>query len=199
MSFRKLRVTLLRLAFIPVVFLAVFVRPNWGLESDVAFGVELVGYAFLLAGVSVRIWSILYVGGRKSQELITDGPYSLCRHPLYVGSFLLTIGAGLCFENIPMLAAGLLIVLPVHVIVARMEERHLTEKFPQEYPPYAQQVPRFWPRLRNYRSRESIFVPIWAIRRIAIDVLGVMLIPEVEDMLEVLHQHGLLPTVWHFP
>lgn len=199
MSFRKLRVMLLRLAFIPVVFLALFVRPSWGLESDIAFGIELAGYAFLLAGVSVRIWSILYVGGRKSQELVTDGPYSLCRHPLYVGTFLLTIGAGLCFENIPMLAAGLLIILPVHLVVARMEEQHLTEKFPQEYPRYAQRVPRFWPRLRNYRSRENIVIASAAIRRVAIDVLGVMLIPEAEDLLEILHEHAILPTLWHFP
>ena len=71
-------------------------------------------------------------------------------------------------------------------------------KFPQEYPAYAKQVPAFWPRLKNYHSRETLTVSARAIRRIAIDTAGVILIPEIEDILELLHQHGL-PVLWFFP
>lgn len=50
LSLRKLRILLLRLSGIPLVFLAVFVRPRWRVGSDVAFAVEFIGYLFLLAG-----------------------------------------------------------------------------------------------------------------------------------------------------
>jgi protein-S-isoprenylcysteine O-methyltransferase Ste14 len=178
---------------------AIFVRPSWDPEATSAFFVELAGYVFLILGLSVRIWSILYVGGRKSQELVTDGPYSLCRNPLYVGTFLLTIGAGLCFENLLMLLAMLGIIVPAHVVVARLEEKHMVAKFPQEYPLYAKEVPAFWPRLRNYHSKETLTISTQAIRRIAVDTSGIILIPMIEDFLELLHQHGIVPVLWFFP
>ena len=70
MSLRKMRIALIRASFIPVVFLAVFVRPIWSTESTVAFCVECAGYLFLLVGLSVRMWSVLYIGGRKSHEQV---------------------------------------------------------------------------------------------------------------------------------
>src|SRR3989339_1941276 len=114
MLLRKLRVHLLRLAFIPVVFVAVFVRPSWSLESATAFSMELAGYLFLLTGLIVRIWCTFYIGSRKSKELICEGPYSLCRNPLYIGTFLLAIGVGLCFENLLMLLFVPAIIIPTH-------------------------------------------------------------------------------------
>jgi len=199
MSLRKMRILLLRLSSVPIIFIVVFVRPRWEVGSAVAVAIESVGYLFLLAGLGVRMWSILYVGGRKSHELVTDGPYSICRNPLYVGTFLLVIGVGLCFENLLVLPALAVIVVPVHVIAARLEERHLVSLFPKEYSLYRQSTPRFWPRLRGYRSRESLVVSLHAVRRVVVDTAAVLLIPMVEDLLEVLHDHAVVPVLWHFP
>ena len=199
MSFRKLRVLLLRSCAIPVIFLAMFVRPSWHFESSTAFIIEFAGYMFLFAGLVVRMWSILYIGGRKSSELVTDGPYSICRNPLYIGTLFIAVGAGLCFENVVLLAVTVMVILPVHYIVARMEEPHLQAKFPVEYPAYMQSVPRFWPRLGIYRSPPSIMVSTRAIGRVLIDTAAVLMIPQLEDLLEVLHQHGIVPVLWVFP
>ncbi len=179
--------------------LAVFGGPSWPIDSVVGFAVECAGYLFLLGGLAVRIWSILYIGGRKSHRLVTDGPYSLCRNPLYVGTLLLAIGAGLCFENLLMLIAAVGIVLPVHLIAARLEERHLAASFPTEYPAYRQQVPAFLPRLANYRRRDVLEVPVKAVRRVLLDTAAVLLLPQLEDLLEIVHQHGLLPVLWRWP
>jgi len=199
MSLRKKRIALIRGAAVPVVFLAVFVRPSWSLDSTVGFALELAGYFFLLAGLGIRMWSTLYIGGRKSHELVTDGPYSICRNPLYVGTMLLAIGAGLCFENPLMLAAVVLLIAPVHLMASGMEERHLLELFPDAYPKYAQAVPRFWPKLGHYRAAGSVTVGVRSIRRATIDAMAVLLLPEVEDLLEVLHHHRIVPVLFHFP
>lgn len=45
----------------------------------------------------------------------------------------------------------------------------------------------------------TVLVSVRAIRRIAMDTVGVLLIPEIEDFLEVLHINGILPILWHFP
>jgi len=56
MSARKLRTHLLRLVFVPVIFVAVFVRPSWSMESTAAFVVEFSGYVFLLIGLLIRMF-----------------------------------------------------------------------------------------------------------------------------------------------
>jgi protein-S-isoprenylcysteine O-methyltransferase Ste14 len=199
MSLRKLRIDLLRLTFVPIVFIAVFVRPSWSLESITAFTMELCGYFFLLVGLIIRIWCSLYIGSRKSKEIIAEGPYSICRNPLYIGSFSLAIGVGLCFENLIILILIPAIIIPVHIIVARMEEAHLESKFGEQYRMYKQKVPRFWPRFSNYYSRDMIEVNVRSIRRIAMDTVGVLLLPQIEDLLELLHEHGVIPVLLHFP
>jgi len=187
------------LCLVPVVFLVMFVRPSVPTDSGVSFILESTGYVFLLAGLAIRMWSILYVGGRKSRELVTEGPYSICRNPLYVGTFFLAIGAGLCFENLPLLAATVAVILPVHLVAAKMEEHHLQATFPVKYPQYRRRVPRFWPRFHNYRSQKTLVISVHAIRRATVDAVCVLLIPLVEDFLEILHQYGVVPVLWRFP
>jgi len=199
MTLRKLRIHLLRLVFIPIIFVAIFVRPSWSLESTVGFTMEFGGYLFLLAGLVIRIWCSFYIGGRKSKELIAEGPYSICRNPLYVGSFLLAMGVGLCFENLLILMLVPAIIIPVHIITAQMEETHLEAKFGEQYQMYKQKVPRFWPRFSNYNSPDMLEVNVHSIQRIAMDTVGVLLLPEIEDLLELLHQNGIIPVLWHFP
>jgi len=199
MSLRKLRTHLLRLVFIPIVFVAVFVRPSWSLESTVAFVMEFGGYLFLLAGLAIRIWCTFYIGSRKSKEIVAEGPYSFCRNPLYMGSFLLAIGVGLCFENLLILILVPAIIIPVHIIVARMEEKHLESKFGEQYRLYKQKVPAFRPHFSNYNSPAMIKVNVHSLRRIITDTVGVLLLPEIEDLLELLHQSGIIPVLWHFP
>ena len=38
-----------------------------------------------------------------------------------------------------------------------------------------------------------------SIRRIAVDTVGILLLPEVEDLLELLHEQGVIPVLWHLP
>ena len=194
-----MRINFLRSIFIPIVFVIVFVRPSLPLESVTAFFVEFGGYLFLLAGLLIRIWCAFYIGNQKSKEIITTGPYSICRNPLYVGTFLLAIGVGLCFENLLLLLLVPAIFFPVHILTVRIEEAKLESKFGQQYLMYKQKVPRFWPRFSNYNSPDMIEVNVRSIRRIATDTVGVLLLPGLEDFLEVLHEHGIIPVLWHFP
>lgn len=200
MSMRKLRIRALRLSFFILVPLALLICPPWigGTNSILGYSIELVGYAFLLAGLAVRIWCTFYIGGRKSKQLITQGPYSISRNPLYIGTCLLVIGVGLCFQNPAMLAFSLAIILPAHFFVIRMEETHLEKLFGEEFLAYKRRVPRYWPRLSGYESPANVTVPVRAIRRIAIDTAAILILPEIEDLLEILHSHGLLPVLWHW-
>ena len=188
----------LRLAFAPLVFIVLFVWRTWQDESIIDFVCEWSGYALILVGVGIRLWATLYIGQRKSKELITYGPFSVCRNPLYVGSVIITIGISLCFENLILLGAALLITMPIHVLVAVAEEKHLERRFGQAYEQYKQNVPRFWFRFSQFKTPEFIQVSPKAIYRVLTESILILLVPAAGDLIEILHANGILPVLWYY-
>jgi protein-S-isoprenylcysteine O-methyltransferase Ste14 len=71
---------------------------------------------------------------KDEPELVTSGPYRLVRHPIYSGILVAGVGTALAL-NWVWLAA---VVLPAVFFIysATVEERYLTEQFPDEYPAY---------------------------------------------------------------
>ena len=85
------------LTWIPALaFLWVVVTSRSSLAVDTFhFVIKLIGYALIGVGAVGRMWCGVYIAGRKNKELCQDGPYSLCRNPLYVFSFIGTVGVAL--------------------------------------------------------------------------------------------------------
>ncbi|MGC8720258.1 MAG: methyltransferase family protein, partial [Thermodesulforhabdaceae bacterium] len=81
-------------------------RSRW---EDIAKFVTMIQFivGIILVGIASmgRLWCSLYIAGYKKSRLITQGPYSMCRHPLYFFSFLGWVGVGLTTETflIPLL------------------------------------------------------------------------------------------------
>jgi protein-S-isoprenylcysteine O-methyltransferase Ste14 len=103
---------------------------------------EGIGLAFFIFGLSFAVWARLHIGrnwgtpmSRKNEpELVTSGPYRLVRHPIYSG--ILTAGAATAialswYWLVVVVLAGMYFVYG-----AVVEERFLTEEFPDAYPAY---------------------------------------------------------------
>jgi protein-S-isoprenylcysteine O-methyltransferase Ste14 len=112
-----------------VLFLAIFV--SWFLGP----GVTRLGWIVALIGAVIAGAAIRAMGGsltalpvpRPDGELVVDGPYSMMRHPIYVGGALFFAGLSLVFSVWGLvLTAGLALFW---VAKARREERHLLERF----------------------------------------------------------------------
>jgi protein-S-isoprenylcysteine O-methyltransferase Ste14 len=112
-----------------------------------AIGVSLIGAAIL-----GRLWCTLYIGGRKSDMVVSAGPYSIMRNPLYFFSTLGVLGAGAQSGSIIVaFFLAILCVAAFHIVIRR-EERFLAGQFGADYQNYLAQVPRFWPNLRLFRD-----------------------------------------------
>lgn len=187
---------MIRLAMVPVAMIPVIVRTNIPEHSLLDFGMESLGYALLMIGTGLRLWATLYIGSRKSQQVVRNGPYSMCRNPLYLGTFTLVAGVALIFGNPIMMLAILLLFVPAIILAIRMEEQHLGEVFGQEYLAYCRQVPRLWPSFGQYRNVEFLEVSTASIRKAALEVVWILAIPLMEDLIEMLHSHLALPVLW---
>lgn len=191
----KKRLTIVRVLMVPVVLIPFVTWRRWNDNSLTDFVVEWTGYLFLLAGLGLRLWSSLYIGGRKSKEIVAEGPYSVCRNPLYLGTLLAAIGASLCLESLPMLAAILLAVIPAHLYVISAEEANLSEKFGASFEEYKRTVPKLWIAPSRYRSSEYVSVHVKDLRRAILEAAFFFMIPALGDLLETLHAHHLLPNL----
>jgi hypothetical protein len=155
----------------------------------------MTGLGLTLVCVGGRMWSILYVGSRKNRQLVTSGPYSMTRNPLYLFSTIGAVGVGLIFGSIvAALFLGLLTFI-IFMVTAAKESQHLSAIFGAEYVSYAASTPMFWPRISQYREPpEASFSPA-ALRRTFLDGLFFLVALPALETVEHLQHAGFLPTL----
>ena len=85
---------------------------------------------------------------KESHHLITEGPYSRVRHPMYSVLNMFSFGIALVTSNFLIIGFALLLISPFH-FVAKKEELMLLDTFGDEYSEYMKKTGRFFPRLRK--------------------------------------------------
>lgn len=192
---QKIRYWALRLAILALLPLIVMVRSAWAETAWAMALLQVLGTLLVVAAVLYRFWAILYIGGRKNREIVQEGPYSMCRHPLYFGTTLGALGLGLMLGSVVM--AVLLAVLSLVVLsaTAAREERFLRAEFAPHYDTYAARVPRILPRLALFRTAPEVVFGTYTLRTNAGDALAfLMLFPAVAGI-DLLHHYGLVGRI----
>lgn len=109
-----------------------------------------IGLPFIIIGEAIRIWSAGYLD--KLERLITGGPFALCRNPLYIGSFFISVGYFIICGNPVILTICVILFWVFHCGAVIHEEKMLREKFGQDFLNYCKAVPRFIPRFRSSKG-----------------------------------------------
>jgi protein-S-isoprenylcysteine O-methyltransferase Ste14 len=120
--------------------------------------IKWLGFGLILICISGRTWCALYIGGRKTSELVTIGPYSISRNPLYMFSIIGAIGAGAQFGGVAVTILAGIFAWIVHRIVVTQEERLLLAKHGDAFRSYVADVPRFLPCLSRWKDVEVLAV-----------------------------------------
>lgn len=95
------------------------------------------GCLLIAAGMLMRLWTNGII--LKSKEVCRVGPYSMCRHPMYLGTAIASIGVAV-FLNNPYFVVIILAAVIISFIRAKSEETKLAERFP-EYTTYRNEIP----------------------------------------------------------
>jgi protein-S-isoprenylcysteine O-methyltransferase Ste14 len=111
-----------------------------GLNSDPwRAGLGLVLFA---AGLALAVWARIHIGRnwgtpmsqKNDPELVTSGPYRLVRHPIYAGILEASVGTAVALSWAWLIAVALAGVYFIYSAI--VEERNMTEQFPDTYPAY---------------------------------------------------------------
>ena len=119
------------------------IRPELGPYLDALACVLLVATVIWVL-VSVRTlgrqWTVAarLVEGHK---LVTEGPYSLVRNPIYTGMFGMLLATGIILTRWPVLVVAIILFLATTMWRIRIEEKLLRGQFGAEFEQYCARVP----------------------------------------------------------
>jgi len=161
--------------------------------------IEMFGVLLIFLGIVGRLWATLYIGGRKSSEVVTGGPYSITRNPLYVFSTVAAAGVGAqigSFSGIILFAV--LCAGAFHIVILR-EEKFLKEALGAPYQAYLNKVPRFFPKLSLYREGDTgSFKPRLLLTTLLDGLVFLVALPAFE-LIDGAQQSGMLPVWFTLP
>lgn len=159
------------------------------------FGIGLAG----LASVG-RLWCALYISGRKNTELITTGPYSMCRNPLYFFSILGFAGVGFASETFTLGLVLLAAALLLYPFVILREEAFLRARFGDSFERYCRETPRrLVPRVAALREPATWVVDPRRFRHAMVDALWFIWLAALLEIVEALHELHIVEPLWRLP
>lgn len=183
-----------------VLFLALlFGQSTFPPDTPVHESIEMFGVLLIFLGIVGRLWATLYIGGRKSSEVVTGGPYSITRNPLYVFSTVAAAGVGAqigSFSGIILFAV--LCAGAFHIVILR-EEKFLREALGAPYAAYLARVPRFFPKLSLYQEGDTgSFKPSLLLTTLLDGLVFLIALPAFE-LIDGAQQSGMLPVWFTLP
>lgn len=146
-----------------ILFYGALFIPSWPLFSPEKFGESyyiwpiVLGLVITVTGQLIRGLTIglAYIirggkGGKPYAEgLVTEGIFTHCRNPLYVGNILMLLGVGILANSLVYVGIVIPIFLFVYQAIVLAEENFLRGKFGAGYDEYCKHVNRWIPNLKG--------------------------------------------------
>lgn len=155
---------------------------------------KMAGFVLLAVAAFGRLWCLMFIAGKKNNTLVTEGPYSVVRNPLYVFSFAGVVGFGLAVEN-PLLTAALVAFFAAsYPVTVAQEEKHLSSLFGSAYTAYCTTTPRWIPDWRLYHEPKVLTVCPERIRHGIFDAMWFLWAFLLWQVLEAFRRIGFLHT-----
>ena len=193
----KYRILISRIAAVFVLFFIAAGQSYWETDNDMLsfillfIGIVLVGVASL-----GRMWCSLYIAGYKDEQLITKGPYSICRNPLYFFSMVGATGIGFCTETLIFPLIFILLFACYYPFVIKSEEKRLKSIFGTVFEQYTHNVPAFFPDISRYEEPATYTVNPGVYRAHIFSALWFVWSIGILEVLEGFRKTGLFNALW---
>ncbi|RJQ45573.1 MAG: isoprenylcysteine carboxylmethyltransferase family protein [Nitrospiraceae bacterium] len=171
-----------------------FTESYWkgrGLTGDAMF---LAG--IILAGIATvgRMWCSIYISGYKRDVLITAGPYSASRNPLYFFSLMGSVGVGLATRTFTIPAAVFIAFTIYYPFIIRKEEGRMSFIHGENFDKYRSSVPRFIPSFSRFDEPETYTIKPKYLRGRLFDSLWFIWFVGIVGFISALHDYAVIPV-----
>lgn len=153
-------------SFLPIIplVIALFVYIQSSINSEYS-GInntyfEIIAILISILGLIVRIITVGHTPkntsgrntkiGQLADSVNTTGIYSVVRHPLYLGNFLMWLGIAVWTINLWFIVAFCLFYWLYYERIMYAEEEFLRDKFGKQYIQWAETTPAFIPDFKKY-------------------------------------------------
>jgi protein-S-isoprenylcysteine O-methyltransferase Ste14 len=153
------------LLFIPALLVVFYDPKEWLPFTNIFWSLGCLLVSML--GMAFRVWAIGHAPkgtsgrntkqGQIAEKLNTSGVYSLVRHPLYLGNFLMWIGVILYTGHTLLLVVAVAFFWIYYERIMFAEEAFIKRKFGTDFTSWAAITPAFIPRLYGYITPELTF------------------------------------------
>lgn len=110
-------------------------------------GVMIIAAALFIdfkAMTAMRDKKTTIMPNKGASHLVTSGPFSFSRNPIYLANTMLTIGAGLSLGVIWFIPLAFIAAFATQKLAIEREEKHLAAKFGKPWRDYAHKVRRWF-------------------------------------------------------
>ena len=186
----KYRMYFLRASMILLILLSItnnnFRAYTLDITSIESLKMSIMGFVLVVFGSFGRIWASLYIEGHKTKNLITAGPFSMVRNPLYFFSLIMLLGFSLALKSIYLPLSLLLIFVIFHIPTIANEEKKLQNIHGEKFEDYVRSTPRLIPNIFKYKKPEigeKVLVKISRINGVLIEIMGYLFLYTLIDII----------------
>ena len=121
----------------------------------------LLGAGCVIAAESLRLWAVHHIGvisrtrSDRLGPLVSTGPFTFVRNPLYLANIALWVGFAVSARLLWLVPVFLVVLALEYHAIVRWEEHLLESRRGEEYRAYAARVPRWWPASPTVAGRQS--------------------------------------------
>jgi protein-S-isoprenylcysteine O-methyltransferase Ste14 len=113
------------------------------------------GWIFMIVGFFVFLTAFIqiYYAKFKKKGAVTGGLYRIIRHPQYTAWTLFGLGMSLLWSRVIVWLMFITMTF-IYYILAKVEEKECSQKFPDTYIPYMSKTGMFFPRIKIFKDIE---------------------------------------------
>lgn len=141
----------------PLFYLALFIPSESIFRNNIL--AEIIGFIIIASGIFIRSITIglVYIirGGKNrriyAETLVTEGIYSVCRNPMYLGNILLLLGFGVFANSLLFILIFFPLFLLFYYGIMKAEEEFLSKKFGTVFEEYRSSVNALVPSISKLK------------------------------------------------
>jgi protein-S-isoprenylcysteine O-methyltransferase Ste14 len=180
-----------------ILLVALTERPTFtGFASGLA---GFLGFVLVALAALGRLWTSLFIAGRKDATLVQVGPYAACRHPLYLLSLIGMLGLGLATRSVVLLLALVGIAALLHLGAMRAEDALLEQAHGDAARRYRDQVPALIPDWTRYSVPELLEIQPRVVWKAVVDAGSLLLALALVQAAHLLQHAGSIAPWWRLP